>query len=217
MLSYLGGVLPTILLETLAFVLAAVWMTEHHDKSGDYGALAADVFAPIGWFGQLLLVVFAFNAVGHVVPSSYNMTLTAQTIVPWGRIWVLATINMIIVAIAGAFGAENLVRILQIFLPPITYCVLGYNAILLSEHFVFRSRREYSIESWNDPQQLPVGAAAILALVIAFVAGMLATSQPWFIGPIAKRVGDLGVILSLAFGFCFYNPSRYWEKRIFNR
>ena len=207
--------IPTILLETLAYVLAATWLPLDSDESGDSGALAADVLSPLDWFGQVILVVFAFNAVGHVVPSAYNMALTAQTLVPWST-WLLATINMTIVTILGVFGAEKLIRILQIFLPLITYCIMGYNAVLISEHFVFRSKK-YNIESWNDPRQLPVGAAAIITLAIAFGVGMLSTKQPWYAGPIAQRAGDLGIPLSLFSGFCFYNSLRYYEKKLFHR
>jgi len=95
----------------------------------------------------------------------------------------------------------------------------AYAIILTIEHFVFRhgDTVNYDISIWNKPRKLPLGLAAFLSLAIGFGIAVPAMDQVWYVGPIAKKTGDLGFELAFIAGFLVYPPLRWLEKRLFRR
>ena len=78
------------------------------------------------------------------------------------------------------------------------------------------------MSAWDQPNKLPWGAAAVMALLIGYLAGgVTGMSQTWYIGPIAAKFGgdggDVGVYLSGVFTIISYPILRTIEKRMTGR
>jgi purine-cytosine permease-like protein len=52
---------------------------------------------------------------------------------------------------------------------------------------------------WNDRSQLPLGISALVAFLIGWAGAILCMAQVWYIGPIARLVGDDGADVSCLF------------------
>ena len=106
----------------------------------------------------------------------------------------------------------------------IGYWLAIYEGISLSEHFVFRrGMRGYKPEQYDFPELLPPGIAAISAFAVGVVGVVLGMSQVWFIGPIARHIGDpeyggdIGFELGFAFAATAYIVLRPLEKHVMKR
>ena len=87
---------------------------------------------------------------------------------------------------------------------------------MLCEHFVFRQCdfSQYNIDDWDNPHQLPLGAAAALAFVGAFGIIVPSMSQAWYTGPIANAgTGDIGVLTGFVVSAVLYLVLRTVERR----
>jgi len=93
----------------------------------------------------------------------------------------------------------------------------------LEEQFIFRRRMNPSFiwSDWNTKERLPIGIAAMTAFCIGWIGAVLCMAQVYFIGPLAKLVGDYGADMGNYVGFGFaaivYLPLRYWELKRFGR
>ena len=72
--------------------------------------------------------------------------------------------------------------------------------------------------AWDQPSKLPVGIAAVSALLTGYLAGgVTGMSQTWYIGPIAAQFGgdggDVGIFLSAAFTVVWYSVGRTLELK----
>ena len=83
------------------------------------------------------------------------------------------------------------------------------------EHFYFRKGdfALYDLESWNVPSKLPLGAAALTASALSFALVIPSMDQVWYTGPIARKTGDIGIVMALAVTALLYVPLRHLEKR----
>ncbi len=106
----------------------------------------------------------------------------------------------------------------------IGYWLAIYEGISLTEHFVFRHGfGGYNPEHYDHPDKLPLGIAAFAAFCVGVVGMVMGMSQPWFIGPIAKHIGDpkyggdVGFELGFGFAVVAYLVLRYIERRLFGR
>ena len=74
---------------------------------------------------------------------------------------------------------------------------------------------------WDKPDKLPIGLAALAAFCVGWVGAVLCMAQVYFIGPIAKQVGDDGADMGNYVGFAWtalvYPPLRYFELKKFGR
>jgi purine-cytosine permease-like protein len=101
--------------------------------------------------------------------------------------------------------------------------VLSYAVILFLEHYVFRKGdfANYDLDGWNDPARLPLGIGASFAFGLGIVAFVLGMSETWYIGPLAKLIGDFGGDVANEFTFVVtavaYVPARYLELKHFGR
>ena len=66
-----------------------------------------------------------------------------------------------------------------------------------------------------------LGIAALLAFLVGWAGAILSMSQVWYMGPIAKRVGEYGADMGNFVGFAFaavaFPGLRAWELRRFGR
>ena len=76
-------------------------------------------------------------------------------------------------------------------------------AIIVEERFIFRRRSGYNWFIWNDPSKLPLGLAAFVAFLIGWAGAILCMAQLWYIGPLARLVGQYGADVSWRLSFFF--------------
>ncbi|ODQ64018.1 hypothetical protein NADFUDRAFT_43658 [Nadsonia fulvescens var. elongata DSM 6958] len=104
----------------------------------------------------------------------------------------------------------------------IGYWLAIYQSISLSEHSIYRKGKleNYEIESWEDPDVLPISISALFAFACSCAGAAVGMSQVWWIGPIAKMI-DNGGDISFELCFCFsaigYNLLRFWELKYIGR
>ncbi|KAM0802029.1 purine-cytosine permease [Usnea florida] len=187
-----------------------------YSQSGIGGLLAAVLFPPLGRFGQFCLVILALSIVANNCPNIYSVTFSLQVMGRWTQavprfIWTfVGTLVYCAIAIPGYSHFES------------AYWLAIYEGISLTEHFIFK-RRRYDISIWNNPNLLPPGIAAILAFLFGVFGAVMGMSQPWFIGPIGKRIGDpsyggdIGFELAFAFAALSFGLFRWVEKGRFGR
>jgi purine-cytosine permease-like protein len=130
-------------------------------------------------------------------------------------IWTL--IGAVIYIIIAIIGSQNFASTLEAFLLDVAYWLGAYAVILVIEHFVFR-RGQYNVDDWNTPSRLPLGWAAIVALVAGLVGALLGADQLNFQGFITRNINqpygiDLGFELSVVFAAIVYLILRNIEIR----
>ena len=219
-MTYLGVFTACVLLETLGMALTTI--PSLHGKSG--GELMAGAVAPLGGFGTLIVGLLALSVVANNIPNDYSLALSTQVIsrsfqrVPrWA--WTLAG-SIIYVAISLP-AASNFNLTLEGFLLIIAYWLGPWSAVLLLEHFLYR-RGVYDADDWNTPSRLPLGWAAIAAMVAGLVGVYLGAAQVYYVGPVAGLINkpygidvgfELGIVLA-AFAYVILRPV---ERRSTNR
>jgi purine-cytosine permease-like protein len=78
------------------------------------------------------------------------------------------------------------------------YWVAIWIAILLEECYIFRRKRGFDWDAWNERGKLPVGGAALVAFLVGWAGAILCMSQVWYVGPIAREVGEFGADVSFS-------------------
>ena len=96
-----------------------------------------------------------------------------------------------IYVVCALAGRNSLSEIFTNFLALMGYWLAIWIALTLEEHLIFRGS-DWNWEAWNDKDSLPIGYAALAAFLIGWVGAILSMAQVWYIGPIAKMVGDFG-------------------------
>jgi purine-cytosine permease-like protein len=101
--------------------------------------------------------------------------------------------------------------------------VVLWIVITLEEEFIFRRRTDpkFIWADWNIPSRLPLGLAATAAFCIGWIGAILCMAQVYYVGPLAKTVGDFGADMGNYVGFAWaglvYPPLRWLELRRFGR
>ncbi|CAL5869243.1 uncharacterized protein PFLUO_LOCUS3471 [Penicillium psychrofluorescens] len=198
----------------------------HHayEKEG-LGYLIQDMLYPRG-FAKFLLTLLVLSGINVNVISIYSSAISFQQLSrPFARIprfmWTLFCFVCILALAIG--GRQQLNTYLQNFLSLLGYWCTSYAVILFEEHFIFRKGNfdNYDLEGWNDPDRLPLGIGAAVAFSLGVVAWCLGMDETWFIGPLAKLIGDYGGDVANEFTFVVtalsYLPARYLELKYFGR
>ena len=189
------------------------------------GYLIQDMLYPRG-FAKFLLTLLVLSGINTNVISIYSAAISFQQLArPFARIprflWTIFCFACILALAVG--GREKLNAYLQNFLSLLGYWCTSYAVILFEEHFIFRKRKfeNYDLEGWNDPSRLPHGIGAAVAFCLGVVVWTMGMDETWYIGPIAKKIGDYGG--DVANELCFvvtaitYAPARFMELRYFGR
>ncbi|KAF2263026.1 purine-cytosine permease FCY21 [Lojkania enalia] len=188
------------------------------------GALIVEGYRPLGTFGSFCGVIVALGLVGNLIPPTYSSGIDAQILGRWAAvvpriIW--NTIGVVIYTVCALAGRGHLAEIFTNFLALMGYWVSIWMAITLEEHFVFRRKTAFNWAVWNEKKKLPLGIAALIAFLIGWTGAILCMAQVWYIGPIAKLVGEYGADMGNYIGFAWaalvYPPVRLWELKKFRR
>ena len=210
-----------------------------------------EAFAPLGAFGRFCAVVIALGLIANLIPPTYSSGVDFQLLARQAaRIprWIWNSFGVVIYTVCALAGRDNLAEIFTNFLALMGYWLAVWMALTLEEHLIFRqpprwlTRRLRSdgntdgIEpvdstnckgrpwNWQDcdnQARLPIGIAALCAFLVGWAGAILCMAQVWYVGPIARLVGDSGADMGNYVGFTWaalvYLPLRWWELRRFGR
>ncbi|KAE8392920.1 hypothetical protein ETB97_006144 [Aspergillus alliaceus] len=197
------------------------WETAYGTSSG---ALILAGYEGLGGFGKFLGVIISLGLIANNIPGTYSATLGFQIM---GRHlarlprWLLSCIGVIIYTVCALAGRNHLYDIFENFLALMGYWVTIYLVIALEEQFIFRRTRGFDWEAWADRAKLPLGLAALAAFLIGWAGAIVCMDQIWYVGPIAKMVGedgsDLGIWVGVSWAMIAFPPLRWLELKRFNR
>lgn len=205
-------------------MLASAW---HNEQGGSgSGALLVAAYSDVGTFGKFCAVVVALGGIANMIAPTYSSGVDFQILSRYFEkvprvIW--NTVGVIIYLACALAGRNSLAIIFTNFLALMGYWVAIWSAIVLEEFLIFkgRSTRNYDWNIWNNKSRLPIGAAALVAFLIGWAGAILCMAQVWYIGPLAKQVGEYGADMGNYVGFTWtaivYPPLRWLEKRKLGR
>lgn len=188
------------------------------------GALIMAGYGGLGGFGKFLGVIVALGLIANNVPGTYSAALGIQIM---GRYvarlprWFVSCIAVLIYTACALGGRNHLFDIFENFLALMGYWVTIWITITLEEHLIFRRTRPFDWAAWADRSKLPLGLAALAAFLIGWAGSIICMYQIWYVGPIAKMVGeygaDLGIWVGSSWAMIVYPPLRYLELKKFGR
>lgn len=194
---------------------------ENPEPGYNVGQLLAVILSPAGFFGKFLLVLLALSTSSACAPTMYTFGTSFMTIAPFlARLpqYVFAVLSAAILIPVAILGGRRFYNTLVDVLSIIGYWSTAFAAIVLSEHFFFRSNNfaSYTVGDWDNPARLPLGIAAILAFAGAFGVIVPSMSQTEYTGPIAKAgTGDIGVLTGFLTATILYGVLRTLERKLF--
>lgn len=210
--AYLGVALPCILLETLGVLLTSTGANSDTPGNLISGAMGGGTVASV-------VLLLAFSTIANNVPNDYSFALSTQVLgLKNIRRWFLTIIGAGIYLVVALILRDQFNANFENFLLVIAYWLGAWNAIILLEHFAFR-KGKYPVEDYETPGKLPVGVAAIAAMVVGLGIAALGVSQQLFTGPLAKQLdgADIGFPLAIVAALVIYYPLRRWELAKYQR
>lgn len=225
-LTFFGICIPTIFVTVIGACLGNAAVTNAtantslasaYNDHGLGGLLGASLH-PLS-FSRFCLVMFTFSVLGNNIAVNYSSGLSMQLLGHYFHavprfIW--SFINALVIVILAIAGGNHLSTIVSNFVSLLGYWTISFTIILLIEDQYFRRREGYNLNVWDVPSKLPLGVAAVMALLVGYLAGgVTGMSQSWYTGPIAKKIdgGDVGIYLSFAFTLLVYPPLRFLERK----
>lgn len=157
------------------------------------GNLIAQAFAPLGGFGKFCAIVLALCVAANNIPGTYAAALNFQMFGRWTAkvprpIW--STVVVLIYTACAIGGRTQLLDIFLNFLSLIGYWVMIWVTMTVEEEVLFRGRRSYDWDHWEDKSHLPVGYASFASFLVGWVGATMCMYQTYYTGPIAKMVGN---------------------------
>ncbi|KIW56029.1 hypothetical protein PV05_04729 [Exophiala xenobiotica] len=187
------------------------------------GALVVQALRPLGSFGDFCAVILSLGLIANNIPGTYSAALCFQLLGRWFRRvprWFWVIVSVIIYTVCACAGRNQLFAIFEDFLALMGYWTIMWCTMTLEEEHIFRRKIGYNWSDWNKPSKLPLGVAAFTAFCIGWVGAVLCMYQVYFIGPIAKMVGDgidLGFPVAAAWTGLCYPPLRWLELKYLKR
>ena len=173
--------------------------------SNGQGNLLVEGLSSLHGFGKFLGVVIALGVIANTIYPTYSSGIdfqilgTAAEKVP-RFIW--NTFGVIIYTVCALAGRDHLSGIFTNFLALMGYWLAIWIAIILEEQIIFRRKTGYDWTIWNQQSKLPIGIAALIAFLVGWAGAILCMAQVWYIGPIAKQVGEYGADVSFGHLLC---------------
>ncbi len=243
-ITFLGILLPTIFVAVIGVYLgnytnsSEEWYSSYEEYG--LGGILSSAFKPWAGGGKFLLVILYLSLVANTATMSYSVAFIFQVFshlfdkVP--RIVWSFLISMIYLVIS-LVGKSHLSTIIGNFVPMLGYWVSIYIAILLEENFIFRNKHFFPILKddsdeyiedetydwviWNNRVDLTHGYAATMAFIVGAVGAILGMCQVYYVGVIARQIGDygcdLGIFLCFAFSGLSYPFMRLVELKKFKK
>lgn len=190
------------------------------------GALIVAGYDELGTFGKFCSVIVALGLIANMVPPCYSAGIDFQILGRYPAMvprFIWNTFGVIIFAVCALAGRDHLAEIFTNFLALMGYWVAIWIALTLEEQLLFRRRLHprYVWAHWNNPSKLPLGIAALVAFCVGWAGAVLCMAQVYYIGPLARLVGDYGADMGNYVGFSWaalvYPPLRYLELKKFGR
>lgn len=189
------------------------------------GALLVAGFEPLHDFGKFCAVIAALGVIANTIPPTYSSGVDFQILGRYAAkvprvIW--NTIGVIIYTVCALAGRNHLAVIFTNFLALMGYWVAIWIAIILEEYLIFRrSAKAYNWAAWDDREKLPLGIAALVAFLVGYGGSVISMAQVWYVGPIARLIGEYGGDAGNYVGFScaalVYPPLRWLELKKFGR
>lgn len=191
------------------------------------GGLLREAYYPTA-FSKFALVFLTFSVLGNNIMNIYSSGLSLQLLGHYFHaiprlVWSVAV--TIVITVLSVAGKDHLASIVADFVSLLGYWTVSFTFVLLIEDQWFRKgrpERGYNLLVWDTPNKLPIGIAAIVTLLTAYLGGGLpGMAQVWFVGPIAAKFGeyggDCGIFMSGAISVVVYFPTRYLEIKYTGR
>lgn len=199
----------------------ASWENAYNTSSG---ALILAGYEGLGGFGKFMGVLVALGLIANNIPGTYSASLGFQIM---GRQlarlpqWFYSCVGVVIYTACALGGRNHLYEIFDDWLALMGYWVTIYLIIAIEEHLIYRRSLGFDWDAWADPAKLPIGIAALLAFLIGWAGAIVSMDQVWYVGPIAKMVGedgsDMGIWVGVAWAMLVYPPLRWVELKRFHR
>ncbi|EEP81585.1 conserved hypothetical protein [Uncinocarpus reesii 1704] len=223
---YLGLFVPTVPLMILGAAIGGAvpnvpdWAKAY--KSGSVGGIFAAMLSSAGGFGKFITVLLAFSTLGNIAATIYSITLNFQILLPILVRVPRALFALVFIAIiipVSIRAAASFFLSLENFIGVIAYWSAAFFSIVTVEHLVFRKGRygSYDPTIWNVGSALPSGVSALAAGLLSFALVIPCMSQTWYVGPIAKKTGDIGFEVALGLSALLYLPLRAVEVHMRKR
>ncbi|KAF7374098.1 hypothetical protein MSAN_00290900 [Mycena sanguinolenta] len=225
--TYLGIFLPSVILPIIGAAFAAAapnvpsWAAGF-DNGNDIGGLVSAVLAPAGGFGRFLIVLMALGTSAPNATNMYTFGLSLMNVsttcvkVPRYVFAMIATGICIPLAIVGR---TRFYGVLIACLDFVGYWTALFAGIILTEHVLFRrcSWDNYNVEDWDQPENLPPGYAAVGCFLASFALIIPCMAQNFYVGPIGKAIGDVGILVGIISSCFLYWGFRTLEIRMSGR
>ncbi|KAJ4408184.1 hypothetical protein N0V85_004279 [Neurospora sp. IMI 360204] len=223
---YLGLFLPSVPLFILGAAIGGAvpqvpaWQAAY--ASTGIGGVMMEMLAPAGGFGKFVMVVLALSVIGNIAISMYTISLNLEMLLPplppKVRVhrFVFILVTMAVMIPLAVRTAKEWQTSLINFLSVIGYWSACFDAVLILELVVFRRMDYASVDHaiWNVGRKLPPGLAALSASILSWALVVPGMAQSWYVGPIGKRTGDIGVELAFVVTGLLYLPLRWLEIKI---
>jgi NCS1 nucleoside transporter family len=215
--AFLGVTVPCILLEILGVLLTTSLASNASLPAA--GPLIAGNIGN-GFIPSLVLLLLAFSTIANNVPNDYSFALSAQVLGISITRWVLTVIGAVLYLGLAFLLQANFNLNLEGFLLLIAYWLGAWNTIVILEHFMRRGN--YPVGDYQNGKLLPVGIAAVAAMVIGLVVAAFGINQAstiGFEGPFSHALGDadIGFPLAIIATGIIYFALRRWELARFKR
>lgn len=203
----------------------ADWLTKYNDDGIGGLLYAILVTDSLHGFGQFCMVIVGLSTISNNIPNLYSLGLSAQALwsvfqkVPRVAWTVIGGLVSLAIAIPAYMYFE---QVMDNFMNLIGYWLAIYSAIALSEHFIYiGGLSKYDVSIYDQPRKLPMGLSALFAFACGIAGAVIGMSQAWWVGPVAKKIGeyygDVGFELSFSFAFVTFNVCRPFERKYFGR
>lgn len=227
LMTLLGSTLSFSFVNLLGVGLASgiattpAWSTAYDTSSG---ALILAGFGGLEGFGKFCGVIVALGVIANNIPGTYSAALGFQVLGRYGKVvprYVWVCVVVAIYFVCAIAGRDNLFDIFENFLALMGYWLTIFVCIVLEEHLIFRRGVGFNWTAWEDRKRLPVGIAALVAFLVGWAGAVVGMNQHWYVGPLAKMVGDagsdLGIWIGSGFALIVFPPLRVLELKKYGR